>query len=168
VALIAAGRLPRGRNLVRIGQWETSVRVIKRRICPHNRVVTLRAERSREARSDVVRHGAAKRRRAAPCRLVAPITIRIGRSECVVVVGVAVGASIHFARGRELVRTEQRPTGRGVVKHHVRPQRRIVAVRTVGSCERCARCGVGWIIGLLPGRQVALRIAAVGRLNRKR
>lgn len=156
MALIAAGHLPRGRNLVRIRQWETRVRVIERRICPHNRVVTLGTQRSREARGNVIRHGTAKRRRTAPRRLVASITIRIGRSECVVVVGVAIGAGIHFARWRELVRTEQRPTGRGVVKHHVRPQSRVMAIRTVGRCKRCARCGVRRIIGLLPGRQVAL------------
>ena len=87
---------------------------------------------------------------------MATVTIRIGRSECVVVVGMAIGAGIHFARGRELVRTQQRPAGRRVVKHHICPQRRVVAVRTVGSCERCARRRVGRIIRLLPGCQVAL------------
>ena len=156
MALIAAGHLPRGRNLVRIRQWETRVRVIERRICPHNRVVTLGTQRSREARGIVIRHGTAKRRRTAPRRLVASITIRIGRSECVVVVGVAIGASIHFPCGRELVRTEQRPTGRGVVEDHVRPQRWVMAIRAIGCCKRRARGGVRRIIGLLPGRQVTL------------
>ena len=156
MALITASNFPGWRNLVRIGQWETRVRVIKRRICPHNRVVTLRAQRSRETRSDVIRYGTAKRRGTAPRRLVTPVTIRICCGEAVVVVDMAVGAGIHFARWRELVRTEQRPTGRGVVKHHVRPQSRVMAIRTVGRCKRCARCGVRRIIGLLPGRQVAL------------
>lgn len=44
VALIAARYFSCGSNLMRIRQRETSIRVIKRRIRPRNRVVALRTE----------------------------------------------------------------------------------------------------------------------------
>ena len=125
--------------------------------------MALRTEGCRKTRGDVIRHGTAKGRRAVPGRLVAAVAIGIRSGEAVVVVDVAVGAGIHFARWRELMRTKQRPARSGVIKHHVCPQRRAMAVRAIGCRKRSARSGVRRIIRLLPGRQVALRVAAIRR-----
>ena len=75
MALIATGNLARRCGLVRIRQWETGAGMIKRRIRPRNGVMTLRTQRCREACRDVVGHVATIRRRALPCRLVAPVAI---------------------------------------------------------------------------------------------
>jgi len=58
-------------------------------------------------------------------------------------------------------------SGGAVVERRSRPAHRIVAGRTV----RCRKCSAGGgmygIIGLLPCRQMALRIAAIGGSNRQ-
>ena len=74
--------------------------------------MALRTERRREACRDVVRHSAAKCRRAVPGRLVAPVAVRVRSSEGIVVADVAIGAGSHFAGGGQLVRARQRPTCR--------------------------------------------------------
>ena len=98
-----------------------------------------RAERCRKACRDVVRHSTAKRRRAVPSRLVAAVAIRVRRGEGIVVAHVAIRASRNFARRRHLMRTRQSPPGCGVIKHYVRPQRRVVAGSTIGCCKGRAR-----------------------------
>lgn len=60
MALIAARDFSRRRNLVRIRQWETGARVIESRIRPCNRVMALRAQRSRETCRYVIRYAPAK------------------------------------------------------------------------------------------------------------
>lgn len=132
MALIAAGDLSGRRNLVRASQGKTGTGMIERRIRPHDGVVTLRAERSGETRRNVVRHSPAKRGRAVPRRLMAPITICVRGGERIVVANVAVRAGHDFTGGRILMRTRQRPAGCGVIKRDVRPQCRVMASGAVG------------------------------------
>ena len=99
VALIAARHLSGRRDLVRVRQRKTGVGVVERRIRPHDSVVTLRAERRRKARGNVVRYNSAKRWRAVPRRLVASKAIGVGHRERIVVAHVAVRAGIDFACG---------------------------------------------------------------------
>ncbi len=63
------------------------------------------AQRSREARGDVIRYASAKGRRALPGGYVATVAIRVRRREVVVVSDVAVRASNDFACGLKLMRT---------------------------------------------------------------
>jgi len=135
VALVAARHLSGRRHLVRICQWKAGGGMVERRIRPHNRVMALGAQRRREARGNVVRHGATKRRRAIPGRLVTTVAIRVRRRERIVVTDVAVRAGVHLACWRHLMRTHQRPAGRGVVEGRSCPQRRTVARRTVRRRE---------------------------------
>ncbi len=67
--------------------------------------VTSRASRRgrRKSCANVVRHSAAKRRRAAPGRLVAAVAVRVRGSEGVVVALVAIRAGHNFARRRQLM-----------------------------------------------------------------
>jgi len=103
VALVAARHLPGRRNLVRVRQREPGVCVIERGIRPQNRVMTLAAQRSREARGNVVRYRPAKCWRAVPGRLMAAVAIRVRRRKGVVVAHVAIGAGIDLARRRHLM-----------------------------------------------------------------
>ena len=141
--------------------------MIEGRIRPHNRVVALRAKRSRKTRRDVVRNRAAESRRAVPCCLVAPVAIGVRGREGVVVVDVAVGAGIHFSCRCQLVRSHERPPRRSMVERDVSPQGRAVAGRAVPYGKGCASRRVHRIVCSVVGRQVALRIAAIIRLNRQ-
>ena len=60
MALIAPGDLACRRNLVRIRQWEPGARMIERGVCPCDGVMTLRTERSRETRGNVIRYASSK------------------------------------------------------------------------------------------------------------
>jgi len=51
----------------------------------------------------MVRDAAAERRSAVPSGLVTTVAIRVRRGERVVVIDVAIGAGVHFARGGQLV-----------------------------------------------------------------
>jgi len=121
MALVAARDLSGRRNLVRIRQRETGTGVVECRIRPQNRVVAGRTERCRKSRCNVVWHGAAKRRRAVPGRLVTPVAIRVRGGERIVVAHMAIRAGHHFACGCHLVRARQRPTGCRVIKRYVCP-----------------------------------------------
>jgi len=131
VALVAARYLSGWRHLVRTRQREAGGGVIERRIRPHNRVMTLGTQRRREARRNVIRHGAAKSRRAIPGRLVAAVAIRVRRRERVIVADVAVRAEIHLACWRHLMRTHQRPAGSAVIENRRSPGDGVVARRAV-------------------------------------
>ena len=98
---------------------------------------------------------------------MAAIAVSVCGCKIVVVVDVAVGAGIHLASRRHLVRTHQRPSRRCVIERNVCPQRGIVARRTVRSGKRRARRRMRGVIGLLPSRQVASGISAIIRLNRQ-
>ena len=154
MALIAARDLARRCDLVRIRQRKPGVGVIKSRIRPHHRVMTLAAQRRREPRGDVVRHISAKRGRAVPGRLVAAVTIRVRRREVVVVVDVAVRAGVHSTRRRHLVRTRQRPPGRAVIESRRQKRDGIVTVRAVRRRERCPCCRMHGVVGSLPAATV--------------
>ncbi len=56
---------------------------------------------------------------------------------------------------------------RAVVKRRGHPTDGIVARRTIDGSKRCSRSGVHGIIRLLPGRQVATGVAAIGRRSRQ-
>ena len=167
MALIAARDLSRRRDLVCIRQRKARVGVIKSRIGPHIRVMALAAQGGRESRGNVVRHTSAKGGRTVPGRLVATVAIRVRGREIIVVVDVAVRAGVRFACRRHLVRTRQRPAGRAVIEDGSGPRDRVVARRAVGCRKRCSGSRVRRVIGLLPGRQVASGIPAVGRLDRQ-
>ena len=167
MALVATRNLSGRCNLVRVRQRETGIGMIERRIRPDNCVVAGRTERRRKSCRDVVRHRPAKRGRAVPRRLMAPVAIRVRSGQGIVVAHVAVRAGIDFARRRHLVRTRQRPARSGVVECYVGPQCWAVAGRTIRGRKGSSRRRVRWIVGLLPGRQMAPRISAVIRLNRQ-
>ena len=96
---------------MRVRQRETGVGVIECRIRPSNRVMALRTERGWETRGNVIRNVPPKRRRAVPGRLMAPQAIRVRRREIIIVVDVAIGTGVHFARRSHLVRANERPAG---------------------------------------------------------
>ena len=115
----------------------------------------------------MVWHIPAEGGRTVPGRLVATVAIRVRGREIIVVVDVAVRAGVRFACRRHLVRTRQRPAGRAVIEDGSGPRDRVVARRAVGCRKRCSASRVRRVIGLLPGRQVASGIPAVGRLDRQ-
>jgi hypothetical protein len=55
-----------------------------------------------------------------------------------------------------------------MVKHRRRPGNGVMASGAISHRKRRSSGRVGRVIGLLPGRQVTLRIAAVCRLDRQR
>ena len=122
-----------------------------------------RANRRWKTCRDVIRYRPTQRRRALPSSLVAAVAVRVRRRERVVVPHVAIGAGHHFPRRRHLVRARQRPARRAVIEHRRIPSDRVVASRTVRRRERRAGLWVRRVICCLPRRQVASRIAAVGR-----
>ena len=98
------------------------------------------------------------------------VAIRIGCCEVVIVIHVAVRAGVHFPCRSHLVRTHQRPAGRGVVEGRRQKRDRVVTVRAVRRREWRSRCRMHWIVCPLPAAsvvriQMALGIAAVGRLD---
>ena len=100
------------------------------------------------------------RLRGVPGRLVAAHAI--GRGQRIVVADMAGGAG---RRRRRHVSANQRKAGRAVIERRAIPAQGGMALRTVRRGEGCTRCRVHRIVGLLPGRQVALRIAAIRRLD---
>ena len=145
---------------VQTGKREPRVVVIESRISPVNRIVAGLAS-LREAGGDVIRNVAAKILRLVPIRGMARVASSVGRGEIVIVVGVATRA------GSCNVGACKRPASHGVIKGVIRPCDRIVASGTIRCCEGGTRRGVRWIVGLLPGGQVATRVATIRRLNRQ-
>ena len=71
------------------------------------------------------------------------------------------------------MRARQRPTCRGVIEGRRQKRHCVMTVRAVGHRERRARRRVRGVRGSLPSAtvvciQVALRVSAIGRLDRKR
>ena len=137
-------------------------------IRPQLRVMAGRANRRGETGRDVVRDGSTECCRALPGCLVAPIAIRVHRREGVIVAHVAVGAGHHFTRRRHLVCARQGPPRRAVVEGCRGPGDGTVACRAIRRRKGRSRGRVRRIIRLLPGRQMASRVPAVGRCNRQR
>jgi hypothetical protein len=111
----------------------------------------------------VIRHGPADGHGAIKVLLVAPVAIR--RIERVVVVYMAGGAG---SRRRGHVCSGQGKTGNAVIQRRGCPACCCMAGGTIrwsksGSGSRVDGCG-----GLLPSRQVALRVPAIGRPDRQR
>ena len=143
------------RGHVRTGQRETSHGVVKRRhIGPRDCVVTLRAIGRRKSRS---RGGMHRVIRLLPGRQVAAgiPAIRGGNLQIVIVVDVALRTL------QVCVPVRQREAGRAVIEGHVGPCRRVVAVRTIRQGEGRAGARMRRVIGLLPGGEVAARVAAI-------
>ena len=160
VALRAGGDFAGGRQLVRVGQRETGGAVIELAVGPGGDGMASGASGRgiREIRGDVVRYVATQCLCAIPRRLVAAHAVR--RSEIVVVVGVALRA------GRRGMRANQREARHAVIEAGlVGPGDGVMATGTICDGKRWARSGVNWIIGLLPGSQVATGVAAIRRLS---
>ena len=164
VVVADVARSARG-GYVRARQCPTGAAVIELAVGPEERVVTGRTLRGREARSDVIRNIAAQRLRALPSGDVAAVTVRVRRREGVVVVGVAVRASHHFACGLKLMRSRQRPPCSAVIEDSRGPRDGVMTSGAVCRCKGCSRCRMCWIIRRLPRRQVTLRIPAIRRRN---
>jgi hypothetical protein len=149
---------------VPVGQREPGRVMVKHSRGPGSNRVTSRARRScdRESRSDVVGHRPANGRRALESRLVAAVTIR--RVQSVVVADVAGRAG---CRSRRHMRAGQRKACRAVIKRCGGPANRRVAGRTIPDGEGRSRCRVHRIVRLLPGREVASRVSAIGRRDRQ-
>ena len=129
--------------------------VIKPSVGPKNRVVARRTHGGREPCGNVVWHTSPDRRRALPRRLMAPIAVRVCGSEGVVVTDMAIGAGHDFACRRQLVRTRQRPAGRGMIENCRGPRNGVVAGRAIGHSKWRSGTRVHRIVGLLPSRQMA-------------
>lgn len=68
---------------------------------------------------------------------------------------------------RRGMRSRQRESGNTVIKGRRVPPFRGMASGAIRGGKSRAGCRMSWIIGLLPGRQVALRISASRRRNRQ-
>ena len=144
--------------------------MIKLAVRPENGIVAGGAERYREACRDVVRDIATIRRCVIPIFQVAPAVAAIrGREACgVVVPRVAIAALHHLAGWCQLMRAGQRKACRTVIKYRRSPRNRVVARRAVADSERRSSTRVHRIVCRVVGRQMALRVTAIGRLNRQR
>lgn len=91
---------------------------------------------------------------AGPRGSVAAVAIGIGSGQIVIVIDMAQRA------GGGDVSARQRKASGAVIKIGSAPTESGVAVRTIGKSEGRASCGVGRIIGLLPGGQMASGCAA--------
>jgi len=107
----------------------------------------------------VIRHVPPRRLRLFPVRRVTLHAIT--RTQRIAVVHMALRTR------RRGMRARQRKSRDAVIERRRVPSRRCVALRTI-PCGKCLPRGrVRRIIRLLPCRQVALRVTAIGRLNRQ-
>ena len=151
----------RGRH-VRAHQCEAGRAVVKFAVGPGgNRVAgSTRRCRGGESRSHVIGNVSAERGSLIPISQMAAHAVR--RVQGVVVVDVARGAG---RRRRRSVRAGQTEAGDAVIEGSGVPARRGVAVRAVGRGKGRSGGRVYRVVGLLPGGQVAARVAAVRRGN---
>src|SRR3984893_13181920 len=162
VTLRAGRDLASRRHLVRARQRPTGTAVIELAVSPGSDGVATGTSGGggREVRSDVIRNVAAERLRLVPIGCVAGEAVRGIQS--VIIVDVA--GSAGRRRGRH-VRADKRKAGSAVIEACSIPSAVVVAGGTVGGGERRTRSGVLGIVGLLPGREMATRIAAIVGLN---
>jgi len=162
VALCAGGDFTGRGHLVRIRKRKTGGAVIEGGARPAGGVVAGGALGHGEAGGDVIRNASAEGLRAVPLRQVAARIAAVVRLNLdrVVVIDVALNA------GCGHMRAGQRKTGHAVVERaHVRPGDGVVALRAVGG-PKSGPCGrMDRIVRLLPGRQVAAGVAAIGGGN---
>jgi hypothetical protein len=133
--------------------------VIKFPVGPDDSIVASGTERSGEGSGDVIGNETAQGLSASPIRGVTAVTIRIGAGEIVIVVGMALRA----CRGD--MRAGQRPTRAGVIKCGGCPRDSVMATGAIGGRELRPCCGVCRIVRLLPGGEMAARVAAIVGLN---
>jgi hypothetical protein len=93
-----------------------------------------------------------------------PAIIRLNR-QIVIVVDVAVRAGSDLTGGRQLVRARQGEACRAVIKIRRQPRNRVVASGARSNRKHRSRRRMLGVRGLLPGRQVAPGISAVGGGN---
>ena len=130
--------------------------MIESGVGPSGGVVTLGAERSREAGGDVIGDVSPESLRAGPGRLVAAVAIGICRSEIVIVVDVALSA-----RRGGMSACQGKTSGSVVEGSRIGPGNRVVTGRTVCGSKGGACGGMRGIVGLLPGGEVTARVAAI-------
>ena len=148
-----------------IGEQKTGGAVVENSRGPGRDRMARRASRSRnwKSRSDVIRNTPPKRRGALESGLVARITIC--GAEGVIVVYVAGGA--RRRRRRQMCSGQDKARGT-VVECRRCPTHRRMTNGAICCCELRTRRGVNRIIRLLPSRQMATGIPAIGRRNRQR
>jgi hypothetical protein len=149
---------------VRIRQREAERVVVERAVRPFRDRMAGRASGGRrgKARRDVVRNASAEGRRAVPRCLMAAHAVR--RIQRVVVVDVAGQTGRGSRRSVRSCECESRHT---VVEGSGIPPFGSMAIGAVSDGKPRAGRRVGRVIGLLPGRQMALRVSAVRRRNRQ-
>lgn len=160
---LGAGRNLSGRcHLVRVRQRETGSAMVEGRVGPTRSVVARGALRDREACGDVIRYAAAQSLGAVPLRQVATRIAAIrGRDlQSVVVIDVTLDTGSGYVPAREC------EPGDGVIERgHIGPRNGVVALRAICGSKRRSCRRVHWIVGLLPLRQVASGVPAIGRLD---
>ena len=149
---------------VRVRQREPERGVVELTVGPLRDGVALGTSRGRrrETRLDVIRHRAAERRRAVPGRLVTAHAV--GRVQRVIIADVAGSAGRRRWRS---VRAHQRETGGAVVERSRVPAFRGMASGAIRRRKSGSRCRVYRGRGLLPFRQMASGVPAIGRRDRQ-
>ena len=160
-ALYAAGR----RHNVSTRQCKTCRTVVELAIRPEQSVVASGTECGGEICRDVVWYRTAKRLRTVPIRRMAAGVVAIRHGQAVIVVHVALVAVCGRACGCHLVVACQCPTCGAVIEGVVGPGDGVMTSGAVCRGESATGGLVRRIIGLLPGGQVAARVAAIRRLN---
>jgi len=124
--------------------------------------MTGRALRDGKASGNVIGDVPAKGLRAVPLGKVAGSVAAIGGldREVVIVVGVAAGAGCG-----DMSASQDESRHRVIEGADVRPGNRVVALRAICDGEGDAGSGMYGIVGLLPGREVAAGVAAIGGSN---
>ncbi len=150
---------------VTIGEQEAGGAVVENSRGPSSDRMARRASRSRHWKSsgDVIRNVSAKRGGALEGGLVTAIAVR--RTEGVIVIHVAGGA--RRRRGRQMC-SGQGKAGGAVIECRSCPTYCRVANGAICRGELRTRCGVHRVSRLLPCRQMATGIPAVGGRNRQR
>ena len=150
---------------VSIGQRESGRGVIEDSSGPGSNRMAGRAGRRRsgETGRHMVRNISANRRRALERSRMASVAVRGVQG---IIIGYVAGSA--RSRGRRHVRPRQSEAGNAMIEGCRRPARRRVARRAICSGKSRSRSGVDRGCSSLPGGQMALRISAIGRLNRQR
>jgi len=162
MALRASRDLASRGHLVRILQREAGAGVIELAVGPSGDGMATGTGRGgrREIGHHVIRNVAAEGLRALPGRQMA--THAIGGIQGVVIVDVAGSAG---CRGWRHVRSGQSKARAAVIESRRIPADRGMAIGAIRRGKGRARSGMGGIVGLLPGGEVAARVAAIRRRN---
>jgi hypothetical protein len=153
---------------VAVGQIETKRAVVKRSSSPSRNGVAGSALRrgGRETRGDVIRHIAANRLGAHEIVQVAIRGVAIGCLKGIRGGAVVAGSTRRRRRGH--VRSDQRKPGHTVIERGAGPTCRGMAIGAICHGKLSGGGSVRRRGGLLPGRQMALRIPAIRRFDLQR